>query len=192
MHASPPSTTGKRLHNLFLALQPAPEVAARIGTTAAALRAGSGAGGRWLRMDRYHLTLHFLAAFPCAPPTELLARVRRAAAGVEVAAFDLQLDRCRHFGGSTCVLWLGPAQPAADLLRLHAALGAQLGREGVTVDLERPFVPHVSIAREVIEPMAAVAIEPVHWLVSDFVLIDSRLGAAPEHRVLGRWPLAAG
>ncbi len=184
-------TAASRGHNLFLALQPDAPLRAAIVALCAGLRETRAPGGRWLDPAHLHLTLHFLG-HQRAPDAALLARVVAAAAGVEGAPFDLQLDRVDSFGGHARVLWLGPSQPAVALGQLHATLGHALREAGVALPAGPPWSPHVTLLRGLRTAWTGTRVPPLRWPVREFVLVDSCVQDPPVQRVLARWPLAAG
>jgi 2'-5' RNA ligase len=100
----------------------------------------------WVRVDRMHLTLHFLGRADAA----LEARVRNAlSAPIDVAPFDVSFAGlgCFPERGSPRVLWLGVGAGVERLRRLHGVLAA---REPSLATRERagePFTPHLTLAR---------------------------------------------
>jgi 2'-5' RNA ligase len=128
--------------------------------------------------NRLHLTLHFLGAVP-------EPEVARLADGLQVPSRPVQLTFTRP------ALWprgravLLPGHVPSPLLDLQAELGQALRRLGCTVD-ERPFKPHVTLARQATDarpPEEPIA--PVIWrAVAGYVLVQSRAG----YRVLRRYP----
>ena len=71
------------------------------------------------------------------------------------------------------MLWLGPAEPVAELARVTAELWAALAPLGITRDT-RPFQPHLTLARKVSHPPAARRLDrPVCWTLRGFVLVES-------------------
>lgn len=175
------------VHNVFFGLVPEAETRTRMSHAVDGLRARHETHGRWIRPERYHMTLHFLGSFSELPPERIDAAIE-AARNVRVAAFDLRIDRAGHFSRS--VGWLGCDEAGAPLQALWAQLQRELARLRVPVQGHARFVPHVTVLRDARTPLPAQAITPVAWPVREFVLIDSVLGTRNEYRHLGRWPLA--
>lgn len=152
---------------LFVAVRPPPDAC-----TALAGAAGRAADPRW------HLTLAFLGDRPAAEP--LLAPLAEAAA--RHPPFVLALTGGGTFGGR--VLWAGVA---GDLTPLAAL--AQDVREAVDAVEERPFHPHLTLARG--HRLAVPARLRQHvgepWPVTELELVLSR---SSVHEVLHRLPLA--
>ena len=53
---------------------------------------------------------------------------------------------------------------------------------------ERPYHPHVSLARGIQSPFASEPIEPLEWPVNDFCLVRSEFRPT-RYTVLRTWPL---
>ena len=177
-------------HRIFFALWPDTALRERIAATVVQLERGNPSGGRRLDADRYHLTLQFLGDYRPLRQSVLDAAIT-AAESVQSAAFDLVLDCAGSFPGAR-VGWLAPGAMPAALQALWDSLAGALARERVQVRSPAAFNPHLTVLRGVRKPLASTPIEPLHWPVREFVLIDSVSGAHPAYRVLGRWPLRDG
>ena len=133
-------------HRLFIAVDPAPEAAARAGRIAARLR-DAGIEAAWTNPAQLHLTLHFLGDEVddadlhriCVAMDEAAATVPafRVAFGGVGAFPDLRRPR---------VVWLGVRTGAAELGRLHDALAERLEPLGFPPEA-RGFRPHLTLAR---------------------------------------------
>jgi 2'-5' RNA ligase len=162
---------------LFLALWPD-----------AATRAGLAAwqhGWTWpprsapVRVERLHLTLHFLGDVPAE---RLPALVRGIDTGTE--RFDLQFGRAELWAGGIAVL--RPHRTPAALLRLHAALGDGLRRLELTVE-SRPFRAHVTLARRAAGATPPAQGPELAWPVdTGYALVRSLPGGA-GYQVLQRF-----
>ena len=173
-------------HNLFFALHPDPGARAALAAAAAAL-AGMAPDGRWIKPERYHLTLRFLGEYD-RPPAETIQRAAAAADAVEGACFDLVLDRVASFGRRRATCWLGCGAVPAALDELVVRLDRALGAFSGAMQPAR-FVPHLTILRDAMQPFSAVLPRPVRWRVREFVLIESRFAPPAPHRSAGRWAL---
>jgi 2'-5' RNA ligase len=80
---------------------------------------------------------------------------------------------------------------AAPWRPLRDALGAALKRNGLggAVHVEDDFKPHVTLLRDDTR-VKPLAVEPITWMVRDFVLVHSLLGQT-KHVHIGRWALNA-
>jgi 2'-5' RNA ligase len=119
--------------------------------------------------DKLHLTLHFLGSQPRAM-LPLIAQALEAPFTPFVLSFG-HAEVWRH--GSAV---LAPLAMPDALLDLHAALGQALAAIGIAPE-ERPFRPHVTMARHATGAVAPVAPAAITWPVAGFALVESR----PDH-----------
>lgn len=176
-------------HRLFFALKPIPQVAERIARAAESALTLHQARVRWTASAKYHLTLHFLGNHAGAPhPVIDCAKV--AAQSLVANAFGLTLDRIECFPGRRQVPFIVRCSRESEspLFALRLMLGESLAAAGLAGLLEDRFTPHVTIGYGPAADAMPVAIAPVTWPVTDFVLMQSRAGQA-EYDTLGRWPL---
>ena len=176
----------RELHQLFFALWPDESTRSRFAAAAEWLRE-QGAQGRWIKPERYHLTLHFLGRHAAAGE-ERLARACAAAGQVSAGGFELGIDRAGSFALARIPAWLGCSVPPVGLQALVATLGEGLHAQGLRVEGE-PFVPHVTVLRDAALPVRATLPKPVRWRVEEFVLVDSRIQPFAPYRIVGRWRL---
>ena len=126
--------------------------------------------------DRLHLTLHFIGPVP-------VERVQAVADGLAVplAAFALE-DGVAERWRNGIAAWCWPETPP-ELVALHARLAAALRQLGLPVE-QRPFRPHVTLARKVADATApAGAPASLVWPVHGYALVQSQGG----YRVLRRY-----
>ena len=162
---------------LFFALWPDDDI--RAGIVARRERLGA-VSRRRVPDHNLHLTLLFLGD----QPAERVGEIEVAAGQVSGSRCMLLLDRFGWFPGAR-VAWLGGDAPRS-LAVLAGELRETLGPLGLTFD-ERPFRPHVTLFRQVKQRPEFPAVEPVHWPVSEFVLVESRPGR--PYQCLRRWLL---
>ncbi|MBI3153867.1 MAG: RNA 2',3'-cyclic phosphodiesterase [Burkholderiales bacterium] len=129
--------------------------------------------------DRLHLTLHFLGPLPDAA----LASLREALAGVRAAPQRWSLRRAAIWKGGVAVV--EPARIPAAAQALHDALAEVLRVQGLPLE-DRPWRPHVTLARRASGAAAPAAFEPIEWTARRFELVGSDGG----YRRVARWPLA--
>lgn len=182
----------------FIAAALPPAMGERLAGGAAAARA-RGPEGRWTPADRRHLTLAFLGEIPA----DVAARVGEALTGL--AARDPVPVRPGGTGGfpvpaRATVLWAG-VEGGEGLPALAAAVAAMAVSAGAVPPDDRPFVPHITIAR-FRRPRDIRAIDL--WggrgdtgdeacLLSRVVLMESRLSpAGPSYTALRDIRLAGG
>jgi RNA 2',3'-cyclic 3'-phosphodiesterase len=141
------------------------------------------AGLRLARPEKRHFTLRFLGQVPDSQRAAICRACAETAA--ESAPFELMLSAAGAFPRASrgTVLWVGVGQGAGELVRLAQQLNARLDLLGYPPE-QRPFVPHLTIARSRRPQQLTAAVEALATLriptrVADIALIRSRLGG-PE------------
>ena len=141
--------------------------------------------GRPVRLQNLHMTLHFIGNVA----ESMLPCYLRAGDAVRVSPFTLKLNSCGGFANAR-VSWLGCHVFPLQLSQLHEQLGRQLVDCGFAVE-NRPFRPHVTMARKVRGEIARQGIETIRWPVERFVLLQSEpVEGGVRYRVRHSWPLA--
>lgn len=164
---------------LFFALWPDPQVRRELHRQQTRLVHG----GRPVARDNLHLTLVFMGALTAVEQDQAEA----AAASVTGRSFEVVLDRSGRWRNG--IQWLAPGHPPAELIALQSCLNNALRERGFAPE-ERPFRPHVTLARRA--PAGATGTEPVplSWFIDRFALVQSRTGdSGPEYAVLREWLL---
>lgn len=138
--------------------------------------------GRFTGEENWHLTLAFIGE------TQRIAEARRAVCRAAVPPFSLAVEGWGAFrrGGEETV-WAGVV-PAPELIDLQGQVVRALREEGFRLD-ERPFRPHITVARQVRWSSAGGAVPPPRaaMLVEAFSLMSSeREGGAPVYREVER------
>jgi len=157
---------------LFTALWPPPPV--RDALAALRDRWQWPAGAALVEAARLHVTLHFLGSVPASRLPDLVAGL---AVPCDKAQLRLDDAQQRVWPGGIAVLEL---QAPPVLQRLHARLGNALAQLGFPAD-DRPWRPHVTLARKAAgaRPAAASTLPP--WHVDDgFALVRSAPGGGYE------------
>lgn len=169
---------------VFFALWP--DAAMRIALADLAGEVARQSGGRPTAAERIHLTLAFLGDQPAARVETL----HRLGGGIRACAFTLALDAVGGFP-RTGIAWLGASAAQRDLEALHGELAAALRQAGFALD-ERPYAPHLTLARHSATPIERRLPQPLRWPVRSLVLVASERGrGGPAYRTLAQWPLAA-
>lgn len=132
--------------------------------------------------------LHMTLAFIGSVNTKQLSDYEHAASSLRANAFSLTLDQSGYFAHAR-VLWLGCSKSSDALLAFVSRLNERLRLCGYQSD-DRPFVPHVTLARKYRQPHAVEMPVSIEWCVNDFSLVESRsTPAGIEYHVLKSWPL---
>jgi RNA 2',3'-cyclic 3'-phosphodiesterase len=151
---------------LFFALWPDAAVRAelerRFGEFVTGLR-----GGRLQRPDQWHVTLEFVGE----TADERVADIEAAADEVRAEPFELRFDNVDHWRRSG-VLLLAATQTPPELVTLVSGLRAALAARGHSPE-QRPFRPHVTLARKVASGHPHAPAEPLVWPVGRYSLARS-------------------
>jgi 2'-5' RNA ligase len=160
---------------LFLALWP--DDAARRALAAWRDRWSLPEGAAPVADERLHLTLHFIGAVA-------LARLDSVAAGLAVPFSGFTLDAGLAERWPHGIAAWRPREAPPELVTLHQRLAAALRALDLPVE-QRPFRPHVTLARK-----AAAAMPPLRpprtaspWRVDGYTLVRSQGG----YRLLRRY-----
>jgi 2'-5' RNA ligase len=167
---------------LFFALWPDEPAAAALATIGAELAARS--EGKAVPVEKVHLTLAFLGE----TDADGLESARAAAAGLGARALDVVLDTVGSFRGAR-VAWVGCHEPGAALAQLQSRLAARLGERGFTLD-DRPYTPHLTVARKIRRSIPPAQIEAIRWRAREVSLVRSETGTG-RYTTLERWALAS-
>ncbi len=174
--------SASRISRLFFAAVPEAVAAARISRLAHVLKRAHKFDGKVIEPERLHVSLFFLGELS----EQSVQVAREAAAEVRVPPFEVLFDRSASFGGkpgNRPLVLIG--DDGLDRLKsFRRTLGIALARKGLRYLARKDFTPHITVLyadRSVEEH----PIEPIRWVVNEFVLIHSMHG----HVHLARWPL---
>lgn len=171
----------ERTHRLFFALWPNDQLRSQMAAAARPLLEGKGA--RPIPADNLHITLAFLGAVQARK----LPSVMAAASGIDVASFDLTIDRVEAWAGAD-ILCLTPTT-CPSLRALVDRLRVNLLEHQLDPD-RKDFRPHVTIGRDWRERQVDSTIGPFAWSADEFVLVESESSRkGSQYRIIGRWPL---
>ena len=168
---------------LYFAILPTADAAARIGLAGEQLRREHGLAGR-LRTGNFHISVAGVGAVASVPPSQLQA-VLEAAGRVALPAFTVVLDRALTFAGSLPLV-LQASQGLEAVPGLGRALQAAVAKV-LKLRLEPSSTPHLTILYSN-KALAARTIEPVRWTATEFVLVRNHPGES-RLDILGRFPL---
>lgn len=139
---------------LFVAIDLPEEIKASLSQFSGAVP-----GARWVDTSQIHLTLRFIGDVD--PQT--VSKIKKALSGIHFPSFPLCVAGVGHFPprGFPRVLWVG-VEPRAELVALQKGIESALQQAGVPPE-ERPFSPHITLARLKETPPAAIgAFESLH------------------------------
>jgi 2'-5' RNA ligase len=143
------------------------------------------AEGKPVEAAKIHLTLAFLGEVDEARIAALAAHAR----ALDSARFTLVLDRVGSFRRSR-VAWAGSSVVPGALVTLQGRLEQGLRAAGFALD-ERPFSPHVTLARKTRKSVPMASIEAIELRCEAVALVQSRPGTG-TYSTLESWPLARG
>lgn len=159
---------------LFIALWPEPDLARALHTQCGVCATDPGA--RVVALHKVHMTLHFLGPVPRQRLPALASALQ-----VPFDPFELRFSHCEAWPHGLRVAV--PDTAAAALLRLHAALGQALQGLGLPVE-ERPFRPHLTLARRATAPLPSPEGPSLHWPVNGYVLVESQVARGGAYQVV--------
>lgn len=126
--------------------------------------------------QRVHLTLHFLGNVPRQRLPALVTALH-----VPFQPFELRFSHCEQWPHGLRVAVPDTAVP--PLAQLHAALGEALQGLGLPVE-QRPFRPHLTLARRTTAPLPAPNGPILRWPVSGYVLVESQASPPGAYKVV--------
>ena len=182
MHQRTPETAPARRLFFGIAVPTKPRRALQAASHALSLPIAA----RPVQTVNFHLTLAFLGLvaehrLPC---------IVRAAQRIDGRGFELRLDHLGHWPRPR-VLWAAPLQPPEELRALVHALQQQLRHCGFSPE-QRPYQPHLTLARKVGRYTGDTQLDEVSWWVEQFHLYHSTPTAnGVRYRVLASWPLSS-
>lgn len=173
---------------LFLAVVPDSRTAARIEDLTQRLRAEHGLKGRSLGIERFHVTLHFVGDF-AGPRPDIVDAVREVAASVAQRPLPVALDRVASFSrrGRRAPLVLLGGDGLLALTSFQQVLENTMTSAGLGRASYQGYTPHLTLLYDGLQ-LAEQAIEPIHWLAREFVLVRSLIGKN-QHLPIARFPL---
>lgn len=138
-----------------------------------------------MRPENLHITLVFLGN---TKPNQLPSIVA-ALSNFQLRGFDLTLDFALvHYRSR--MLWLTPTQESPGLSALVSLLAGRLQALGFGPD-SRPYAPHVTLARKIQGNPTCREIDPIHWPIDSYSLIESKPGETGSiYTIVNDWSLA--
>lgn len=148
---------------------------------------------KWTHPHDYHITLQFLGETPQEKIKTLKAALKRVKSG----PLTLSLNRAGSFGQPQAprVLWAAVAGDTAGLTALHAAVIEETRTIGYVPE-DRPYSPHITIARKFIggggmpDGLLSAAPAGASWVADRFVLMRTHLHESPMYEIMDEYRLA--
>jgi 2'-5' RNA ligase len=166
---------------LFFAVFPDDETRRRLAAAVHALVLDD--ESRRVPSKNYHMTLAFIGEVSVP-----LAALRDVGAAQRVSAFTTRFDGYEYWPKAQIVV-ARPASWSAPLERLQRGLSADLARCGIRLD-ERPYWPHMTVARKVLQAPVLQALSEIAWTAGAFQLARSdRSHGGAIYTVVDSWPL---
>lgn len=173
--------TAPRVRTFFALV---PDESVRVQFAALARDVARRSRGRAISGEHVHLTLAFMGDVPAAS----VQRLRATGDGLPHAGAVLDFDTLGAWRASG-VAWVVPSVLPPALSELHAVLHDALEQAGFVLE-NRPFRPHVTLARRCVTPHPRTRCTPIRWEVRRLCLIGSELKPeGPRHTTLAEWPL---
>ena len=176
-------------HRLLFAILPDEHAQERTLEAAHGLREQCGLRGRVFQRNRLHVTLHTFYEGKRVPPA-VVELASRAGRSVTASSFVVSLDTAFSFDNkpSNQPLVISGQRGTAELTHFQRfVLAGSMRRHSLGTVVQQHFVPHATVLYDdqVVPP---TAVEPISWIVRDFVLIHSHVGLS-KYDILGRWRL---
>lgn len=127
---------------------------------------GFGVRGNFTRVNNLHLTLVFIGE------TERENDIIEAMDAISARPFELSFDALGKFAHSRGdIYWLG-VKKCPELFALQASLSKALSDKGFRLE-DRPYKPHITLAREVIAKNPRIVPPKLTVKVNSFELMES-------------------
>ena len=183
-----PDSELKHDWNLFFAVLPDTGTASGVGRLARDFIRAHRLGGKPVAPERLHMSLHGFRGSGC-PPIHLVDTLTLVGNSVSISPFEVTLRYLLSFGhGRESEQGLGKIPlvlrgESEGLFALRQGLGAGLRKSGYRAKMFS--TPHVTLSYDC-RPVPLQPIEPIHFVVNQFVLIHSELGFT-RHNILRCW-----
>lgn len=171
---------------IFFAALPDEKTRARIYTFAEAQKREKGFAANLILPEHLHVTMFHLGDWQKLPE-EIVNLALGAGSQVTVPAFEVEFARAESFRNSTGIYPFVLTSAKAPWRELHDRLASELKNAGLGGAARGDFQPHITLTYDKLR-VKPFAIDPIVWMVRDFVLVHSALGKT-SHSHLGRWLL---
>lgn len=176
-----------RLHRLFFALVPSEGEREGLRHRAEDLKAAF-PQARWVRPERYHLTLHFLGESE-GPRDDMVRTAHDAMHDWQPEPIGITLDHLLCLGNPrNPALTLAALHPSPAVVAFWRSLQQRLLRAGFKQHVGRSFVPHLTLAY--VPPRTAPVDVPPMVLHPQAVHLLQSIEGEADYARLGAWSLA--
>jgi 2'-5' RNA ligase len=141
-------------------------------------------GGCQIVMPHFHLTLVFLGNVS----VQRIETLRHIMRNIAAKKFALCLNKISYWKHNQ-IIYLHAKQFPTELFDLVAALQSTLSQAGFVFD-HRVYKPHITLFRKAAHPVNTELINPIHWPVSEWTLLQSKpTQTGIDYVPLGHWRL---
>ncbi|KTD21027.1 RNA 2',3'-cyclic phosphodiesterase [Legionella londiniensis] len=184
--ANHPQIQYKGTERYFFALWPGQDTAESIHKLSESLFNNSG-DCTLVSREKLHLTLFYLGkVYP-----DFLHLAKQAASQLKVKPFTLQITSANHWPRSR-VRWLGIESIPEEMRKMIASLQQKLLSLGFRPET-KPFIPHVTIARQCSQKYPSEEVKQITWQVSELCLVrSSSTTGGSDYEIVARWLLTDG
>lgn len=169
---------------LFFAVLPDIDTAHRIDRLRRQFCDANHVEGAMRGRKRLHVSLHHVGDYTHLP-SRIVYAAKQAGKAISWPSFEVTLHSIRSFPVKPPKQALVLLAESAALVEFHEMLGAELRKIGLRS--RKHFAPHVTLLYGP-DAIPRQAIEPIRFVVSEFVFIHSELGLS-RYNVVDRWPL---
>jgi RNA 2',3'-cyclic 3'-phosphodiesterase len=139
---------------------------------------------RLTKISNLHITLAFLGEVSEQEQTKLVEQANN----IKSSSFSLKLNSIGHWK-KPGILWLAPEEIPEALKELVEQLQTLIKQQGLNID-ERPYKPHVTIARKVKQFTIPEVKFHIPWSITSFALVVSKSSdIGVEYHILQKWML---
>jgi 2'-5' RNA ligase len=184
----------------FIALRPCDDALDHIESVVSRARRAM-VGPRWTSREQWHVTLHFFGNLSDDETDKALDALAQLAT---CRPFMMRFNEAGAFPSPARarVMWLSSDEGRAACVGLASLLSVVLATAGFPLAEDRPFRPHLTVARLRVPSPAAAGVGALHdafaelgegppWTVRDVVLYESHLRReGPVYSVLDRVALS--
>lgn len=144
------------------------------------------ATGRFVPKQNLHITLAFLGSLD----SQAVDQLCRGAAAIRARRFSLRLQELGWWRKPR-VMWIAAPHTPDALHKLVSGINTLLESLDIRPD-NRPYQPHLTIARKAAGKPPEVDFRPVEWQIDSFCLVhSSTLPEGAVYEVIDTWPLSS-